>query len=268
MKRFLHILTMCVLTTSLYAQGTDTTKIMSYIQKAMNFNKVIPQEKVYLHFDNMGYFENETMWFKAYVTKTDNGSPTNLSKVLYVELLNPSGDVIKTRKYPIDENGQAHGDLMLDTLLGSGFYEVRAYTRYMTNWGVNAVFSRVFPIFKTPKEEGNYKDLTIQNRLYKQRDPNNRDRTDSLYLNAIGEGVYSSKLAKSISIQFYPEGGHLIVGKKCRVAMLAVDDNGNPYQAEGFIMNEKGDVLSTVYTDSLAEACSILFLTMAFYLSK
>ena len=251
MKRFLHILTICVLTTSLHAQGTDTTKIMSYIQKAMNFNKVIPQEKVYLHFDNMGYFENETMWFKAYVTKTDNGSPTNLSKVLYVELLNPSGDVIKTRKYPIDENGQAHGDLMLDTLLGSGFYEVRAYTRYMTNWGVNAVFSRVFPIFKTPKEEGNYKDLTIQNRLYKQRDPNNRDRTDSLYLNAIGEGVYSSKLAKSISIQFYPEGGHLIVGKKCRVAMLAVDDNGNPYQAEGFIMNEKGDVLSTVYTDSL-----------------
>ena len=251
MKRFLHILSMCVLVTSLYAQGTDATKIMSYIQKAMNFNKVIPQEKVYLHFDNMGYFENETMWFKAYVTKTNNGSPTNLSKVLYVELLNPSGDVIKTRKYPIDENGQAHGDLMLDTLLGSGFYEVRAYTRYMTNWGVNAVFSRVFPIFKTPKEEGNYKDLTIQNRLYKQRDPNNRDRTDSLYLNAIGEGVYSSKLAKRISIQFYPEGGHLIVGKKCRVAMLAVDDNGNPYQAEGFIMNEKGDVLSTVYTDSL-----------------
>jgi hypothetical protein len=121
----------------------------------------------------------------------------------------------------------------------------------MTNWGVNAIFSRVFPIFKTPKEEGNYKDLTIQNRLYKQRDPNNRDRTDSLYLNAIGEGVYSSKLAKSINIQFYPEGGHLIVGKKCRVAMLAVDDNGIPYQAEGFVMNEKGDVLSTVNTDSL-----------------
>ena len=43
---------------------------MSYLQKAMNFNKVVPQEKVYLHFDNMGYFENETLWFKAYVTRT------------------------------------------------------------------------------------------------------------------------------------------------------------------------------------------------------
>ena len=85
------------------------------------------------------------MWFKAYVIKTDNGTPTNLSKVLYVELLNPSGDVIKTRKYPIDEKGEAHGDLKLDTLLGTGFYEVRAYTRYMTNWGVNAIFSREIP---------------------------------------------------------------------------------------------------------------------------
>ena len=134
-------------TLSLRAQEADSTQLFSYIQKAMNFNKVVPQEKVYLHFDNMGYFENETMWFKAYVIKTDNGTPTNLSKVLYVELLNPSGDVIKTRKYPIDEKGEAHGDLKLDTLLGTGFYEVRAYTRYMTNWGVNAIFSRVFPVF-------------------------------------------------------------------------------------------------------------------------
>ena len=69
---------------------------MSYIQKAMNFNKVVPQEKVYLHFDNMGYFENETLWFKAYVTRTDNGHLSDLSKVLYVELLNPTGDVLQT----------------------------------------------------------------------------------------------------------------------------------------------------------------------------
>ena len=99
----------------------------------MNFNKVVPQEKVYLHFDNMGYFENETLWFKAYVTRTDNGHPSDLSKVLYVELLNPTGDVLQTLKYPIDSLGQSHGEMKLDTILGSGLYEVRAYTRYMTN---------------------------------------------------------------------------------------------------------------------------------------
>ena len=230
---------------------TDFLPIKDYIQKAMNFNKVVPQEKVYLHFDNTGYFENETLWFKAYVTRTDNGKPTDLSKVLYVELLDPSGDVLETQKYPIDSLGQSHGEMKLDTLFGSGFYEVRAYTRYMTNWGVNAVFSRVFPIFNAPAEEGKYDDLTIKTRLYKHRDPNNRDRSDSLYLNAIDEGIHSNDLLKTVSVQFYPEGGHLVRGKKSRVALLAVDDNGNPYSGEGFVLNEAGDVLASVHTDSL-----------------
>ena len=120
MKRFISILFL-LLSLSGYAQQSDeATSILSYLQKAMNFNKVVPQEKVYLHLDNTGYFENETIWFKAYVTRTDNGKPSDLSKVLYMELLNPSGDVIKTQKFPIDSLGMSHGDVKLDTLLGSG----------------------------------------------------------------------------------------------------------------------------------------------------
>ena len=236
---------------SLHAQSEETSRILSYIQKAMNFSKVVPQEKVYLHFDNMGYFENETLWFKAYVTRTDTGRPTDLSKVLYVELLNPSGDIVRTCKYPVDSLGVSHGDIRLDSLLTSGYYEVRAYTRYMTNWGTNAVFSRVFPIFKAPKKEGDYSDLTIRTMLYYARDPNNRTSDDSLYQRAIEEGIYTHDLMKTVSVKFYPEGGDLIAGKKCRVAMLAVDDNGHPYEGEGFVMNEKGDVLASVKTDTL-----------------
>ena len=252
MKRFLYIIVLLMFSISLlHAQDTKKGNLMTYLQKAMNFNKVVPQEKVYLHFDNMGYFENETLWFKAYTIRTDNGRATDLSKVLYVELLNPNGDVIKTRKYPIDSSGVAHGDMKLDSLLGSGFYEVRAYTRYMTNWGTNAVFSRVFPVFKKPKAEGDYADLTIRTRLYADRDPNNRTTDDPIYQKAIDEGIYTNELMKTISVQFYPEGGNLIVGKRCRVAVLAVDDNGRPYQGEGFVMNEAGDVLASVQTDTL-----------------
>ena len=255
MRRLLHILLLMFVFSTLHAQSEETNRILSYLQKAMNFNKVVPQEKVYLHFDNMGYFENETLWFKAYVTRTDNGHPSDLSKVLYVELLNPMGDVIKTNKYPIDSLGVSHGDMKLDTLLGSGFYEVRAYTRYMTNWGTNAVFSRVFPVFKTPKEEGDYSDLNINSGLYKHREPNNRDKTDSLYFRAIDNGIDVRNLMTTISVQFYPEGGDLIVGKRCRVAMMVVDDNGRPYESEGFLMNERGDVLTSIETDSLGRGC-------------
>ena len=251
MKRLIYILFLVLLALPLHAQNEETARILSYIQKAMNFNKVVPQEKVYLHFDNMGYFENETLWFKAYVTRTYDGHASDLSKVLYVELLNPTGDVLQTLKYPIDSLGQSHGEMKLDTILGSGLYEVRAYTRYMTNWGTNAVFSRVIPIFKTPKTEGDYSDLTIATIPYHNRLPNRRDPLDSLYMQAVEDGIYTDGQMKTVSVQFYPEGGDLVVGKKCRVAMLAVDDNGHPYEGEGFVMNVSGDVLTSVKTDTL-----------------
>ena len=55
---------------SLHAQQSEeATSILSYLQKAMNFNKVVPQEKVYLHFDNTAYFLEETIWSGSGGTK-------------------------------------------------------------------------------------------------------------------------------------------------------------------------------------------------------
>ena len=102
---------------------------MPLLEKAarvQQFNLLYPQEKVYLHFDNTGYFIGETIWFKAYVTRAYDCKPTDISRVLYVELVNPGGDVIKKRKLKIDDHGQTHGDITLDSIYGSGFYEVRA----------------------------------------------------------------------------------------------------------------------------------------------
>lgn len=251
MIRLFSIFIASLFALSVNAQGTADSQILSYIQRAMRFNSAVPQEKVYLHLDNTGYFENETVWFKAYVTRTDKQRASDLSKVLYVELLNPSGDVLKTTKWPIDSLGNANGDMKLDTLFGSGFYEIRAYTRYMTNWGVNACFSRVIPVFKAPKQEGDYKDLAIKTRLYRHRDPNNRMDEDSLYQKSIDEGIYTSDLQKTISVHFYPEGGDLVKGLRSRVAMLAVDDNGKPYQSGGTIVTETGESVAAVRTDTL-----------------
>ena len=48
---------------------------------ARSFGMSIPaQEKVYLHFDQTGYFLKETMWFTAYVLNESN-RPTDISKV-------------------------------------------------------------------------------------------------------------------------------------------------------------------------------------------
>ena len=47
------------------------------------------QEKVYVHTDNQCYFIGDTLWYKAYVVRADNLEPTDMSRILYVELLSP-----------------------------------------------------------------------------------------------------------------------------------------------------------------------------------
>ena len=239
MKRWLFLaFAMSFLT--LHAQETekDMLRLLAYMKHAMLFNQSTPQEKAYLHFDNTGYFKGETMHFKAYVVRADNGKPTNISKVLYVELLNPSGDVVETRKLYV-QNGESEGDIKLDSLFGTGFYEVRAFTRYMMNWGGNGVFSRVFPIFKKPAAEGDYGDPKIDDLSYRHRLPNGRE-------DASEEQTIAKKAAtsKGYTLHFYPEGGDLVVGLQSRVAFSVTDKDGRHAAVKGMVIDSSGETLT------------------------
>jgi len=205
----------------------------------MLFSKYYPQEKVYLHFDNTGYFKGETIWFKAYVTRADRNAATDISRVLYVELVTPNGEVVQKRTLQIDEAGQTHGELKLDSIYTTGFYEVRAYTRYMTNWGHTGIFSRVFPVFKSPKTEGDYSNPTIDRITYKKRLPNYRG------------GSEEGKEGKRVKATFYPEGGNLICGLESRMAFTLTDTEGYPLSAECLFKDSEGKVLYCTSTDSL-----------------
>ena len=110
------------------ATGADTDSLL--FQRQENFERfayMFPTERVYVHFDNTSYYKGENIWYKAYVVRDDNLHFTDLSRILYVELLNPIGYPVETQKLII-ENGQAHGSFELKDTLNAGFYEVRAYT--------------------------------------------------------------------------------------------------------------------------------------------
>ena len=214
-------------------QPAELQHIMSYMRNAMNFNKAIPQEKVYLHIDNTGYFMGETIWFKAYVVRADYNIPTNLSKVVYVELVNPTGDVVETRKLKVS-NGCAYGNIKVDSIFGTGFYELRAYTRYMTNWGNGGIFSRVIPIFKKPQTEGDYSQMVMDDYSHKKRLPNLRDTSDD-----------TSDADGRLRVRFYPEGGHLVEGVPCNVAFEVRDNNGELIDIQGTLSD--GRTIATTH---------------------
>ena len=144
------------------ALPAQTSEAAEHILKAAQWNRLYPQEKVYLHLDNTAYFLGETIWMKAYVTRSDTENRSNISRVLYVELISPRGFVVERRKLQVTD-GLAWGDIKLTKrILKAGYYEIRAYTRYMTNWGKRNFFSRVFPVFDKPRVEGDYSRMSLE----------------------------------------------------------------------------------------------------------
>ena len=194
-----------LLTQRLYAisnaeESSNGNAATSLSSKWMN---ALPQEKVYLHLDNTGYFKGETIWFKAYVVRTDTERRGNLSSVLYVDLVSPKGDVIAHKKIYVT-HGIGAGSITLDNaVMPTGFYELRAYTRYMMGWSDNSCFSRIIPVFREPRKKG---DFTPQ--LDKQT-----------YLTA-------QETEKEEKRAFYPEGGNLVKGLPSRIAYIIKGKRG------------------------------------------
>lgn len=198
------------------------------------------QEKAYLHLDNTCYFIGDTIWYKAYVVKADSLRQTDMSRILYVELLNPDGLVVERQRIIISDKGFCNGCFALQDSLYSGYYELRAYTRWMLNWGVShhrygredrysfysnsmahdffrqwdGLYSRVIPIYEKPDQAGDF--------TYKQMLQRPKQRAQKA-------------TKESLNATFFPEGGQLVKGVTCRVAFELTDQDGRAVDVAGTV---------------------------------
>jgi len=225
MKRSAILVLLCFALSAAMAQTAenDVAQLVTYAARINYFNRLCPQEKVYLHLDNTAYFQGETIWYAANVVDATTGGEA-ASKVLYVELLSPTGVVLKQQKLKITD-GRCHGSFSLIdnaveeavALRGavgypSGYYQIRAYTRTMLNFDDAAVFSRVIPVYKAPEKEGDYADPVMERYTYREVNRPNPTRSEKL---------------DKLNMTFFPEGGHLISGLPCRVAFKVTDKQGH-----------------------------------------
>ena len=227
-----------LLNTNAHAQSLpeQTEQLFEKFKTAARFDYKYPREKVYVHFDNSAYLTGDTIWYKAYVVRASSLKPTTLSKVLYVELLNADGQNVINQVLRIDSMGTAQGAFPLGDTVYPGYYEVRAYTREMVNWGKYACFSRVLPIFtdenpQHKKEHG--LNLDLSHLSIPQPEPRKAV--------TIGQPrPYGMTTNKKRMLDFYPEGGNRVRGVEQLIAFkltdgigLPVDDTLSIYYANG-----------------------------------
>lgn len=74
MKRIILFYALVCTVWSISAQShKDIASVDSLAARVERFGTGLPQEKVYLHIDNTCYFVGDTIWYKAYVTRSDKG---------------------------------------------------------------------------------------------------------------------------------------------------------------------------------------------------
>ena len=231
---FIYFLLLCLpLAAQVLTRRSDGSyRFEPLLDRLYKFGMVIPQEKVYIHMDNTCYFQGDTIWFAAYTRKTSTDTPSDVSGVLYVELLNHDGYLVERKLIEMKE-GRGSGFFALNKQIQySGFYELRAYTRWQLNWGQYAhkhchdmeaffynksleqafytdyekLYSRVFPVYDEPLDSGDY--------------------THQMTLRVLRRTFKDDPDAPEPTLTLYPEGGNLVAGIPNRVAFEAVMSDG------------------------------------------
>lgn len=253
MKKTLTFVIYTLITLSMMAQENVPATLDGWADRLQRFGKNIPQEQIFIHTDNTCYFLGDTLYYKAYVRRSD-GRPSKVSKVLYVELLNQDGYLVQRQLLEL-EKGEAHGDFALSDTLYGGYYELRAYTRWQLNWGetehphtdfaekwffnrkmakdyyrdYEKLYSKVFPVYDKPKAPGDFEHFMTLRPLRRQYKADN----------SVPEAV----------VRFYPEGGHLIAGVRNRVAFEANDDDGMHIEGTLKVTDDTGNTVAEAKTE-------------------
>jgi hypothetical protein len=186
-------------------------QVLPDVQSSLNqYNSTILQEKVFVNTDKNAYTIGELIWFKVYNVDAANHQPLDLSKVVYVEILDNNHNAVLQAKIGM-VNGTGAGSLYVPVTLSTGNYLLRAYTSWMKNFSADYYFS---------------KKISIVNPL----------KSPEIEAKATPVAEYDA--------QFFPEGGNLVNGISSIVGFKVTDQWGKSVNFKGAILNKTNDTIA------------------------
>lgn len=170
-------------------------------------------EKIYISHNQPYYVTGETIWCKLYVVDGQKHQFLDAQPIVYVDWFNPKGEIVRTYNLQVI-NGTATLDISTDKNDLVGNYTLRAYTLYQKNFDEAYLFQ---------------KQITLTNSIIEKEEDHIDKNLD-------------------FSVQFFPEGGDLVVGLKSKVAFKAQDEKGNNITIKGEVVDGLGNKVGSLTT--------------------
>lgn len=111
-----------------------------------------PKEAIHLHANKDIFTTGEIMKLSLFALNKDMNTPSGISKVAYIELINAEKKSVKKLKVRL-KNSLGKVNLFIPNTLSSGSYKVIAYTKWMLNF--NSFFEKDVMIYNPFKNDFN-----------------------------------------------------------------------------------------------------------------
>ena len=183
-------------------------------------------EKIYVQTDKPYYTTGDDIWFTAYLVNGITHVKSDISRVVYVELINQQ-DSIVSKKQLYTKDISVAGDFKIKKHWKPGNYLLRAYTNYMKNSDSDYFFQAQIPVW-------------------------NISKNDSLNTHSdIKFNTIETTKALSVSppeISFYPESGYLVNGLATKVGIKVKGQSYKNIELKGTIKDSNGETISAFST--------------------
>jgi hypothetical protein len=106
-----------------------------------------PLETIHVHTDRNHYLVGDTLWYKSYVMDYSWGGNSEISGIIYIDLVDENGDIYIRNRQHLDKSSAAgYIPLIKERKIKPGRYYLRGYTQYLLNFGSNYIFKKIIEI--------------------------------------------------------------------------------------------------------------------------
>lgn len=209
MRSIVKAIRLAVFTLALFTcYANSYAQAISEVKNSFNlYRQSALLEKVFVHTDKTVYTTDEIIWFKVYCVDGNDHKPLNLSKVVYIDVLDNNQNPVAQVKVAM-KNGFGDGSFYIPGSVANGNYKLRAYTSWMKNFNADFYFEKAITIINPSKSPEPVKETTAK-----------------------------------YDVQFFPEGGNLVNGMESKVAFKVTAPDGKGVSVKGAILNQRNDTL-------------------------